>query len=429
MGNVMTMAYPQARGDGSAKSEYSNRLSSEEIARYTEGYRRCCRVEHVVGAEATAASTATVAATPARKPSGNSSSNSSAFGVLDASDAQPTTVSGVTKKVFRTKVLGAFTMIPHSLSDRLFEVLDAAQTGELSLDDVLNGIAWLKYGTLDEHVHLLFIIYDLDNAGNVGRDTLVRFMDVIYGRKRARRGSTVAFLNRIFAGRVAVSLDEFKLIVGEKDEHGEALLIEWLNVLAERIGMNDDPKILELEQKYNPVVIRQRIADATLFSINEVSTLERQFHKMFDTKGGTSNRIPCDHFIAVLTEQSFPRRLLERVCATTVFPEIILFEEFCQFVSDFCRGTKESRCKHLLELYKDSGTGSVPLKVIKELIEDSAACDNDKIEATQISEESKQVCHQLAVVLVGEYLTCFFSGFYRSCLMILTLHHGMLRPF
>lgn len=402
MGNVMTMAYPQARGDGSAKSEYSNRLSSEEIARYTEGYRRCCRVEHVVGAEA--AATAAVAAAPARKPS----NNSNAFGVLDASDAQPSSGSGVTKKVFRTKVLGAFTMIPHSLSDRLFEVLDAAQTGELSLDEVLNGIAWLKYGTQDEHVHLLFIIYDLDNAGNVARDTLVRFMDVIYGRKRARRGSTVAFLNRIFAGRVAVSLDEFKLIVGEKDEHGEALLIEWLNVLAERIGMNDDPKILELEQKYNPVVIRQRIADATLFSINEVSTLERQFHKLFDTKGGTSNRIPCDHFVTVLTEQSFPRRLLERVCATTLFAEIMLFEEFCQFVSDFCRGTKESRCKNVLKLYKDSDTGSVPLKAIKELIEDSAACDNDKFEATQISEESKQVCLQLAVVLIDEYLTHSF---------------------
>lgn len=401
MGNVMSMGYPQARGDGSVKNDYANRLSSEETARYAEGYRRCCRVEHVVGAEATSATTATVAAMPTRKPSGNSGSNTSALSVLDAADIQPGIGSGVTKKVFRTKVLGAFTMIPHSLSDRLFEVLDVAQTGELSLDDVLNGIAWLKYGTLDEHVHLLFIIYDLDNAGNVARDTLVRFMDVIYGRKRARRGSTVAFLSRIFAGRAAVSLDEFKLIVTEKDEHGEALLIDWLNILAERIGMNDDPKILELEQKYNPVVIRQRIADATLFSMNEVSTLERQFHKMFDTKGGTSNRIPCDHFIAVLTEQSFPRRLLERVCATTVFTEIMLFEEFCQFVSDFCRGTKESRCKNLLGLYKNSSTGRVPLKAIKELIEDGAACDNDKIEATQILEESKQVCHCNSVMLVS----------------------------
>lgn len=416
MGNLVSYGQSAEGAENSAalaagaakEKEYIQRLSPAEIKKYTEGYRRICRTEtsspissSPIANPSSSASTlpplpASAATAVKRRPS-SSSSSSQVVAVANAPMALQTT-GGLSKKVFRQKLLSAFTMIPTSLSDRLFEVLDTDHMGELSCENVLSGIAWLKHGTYDEQVRLLFIIYDLDSTGLVTRDVMDRFMDVVYGRRKARSASTVALLDRIFDGRSSFTIDEFKLVIRERDEHGDALLLRWLSVLAGTIGTEEDAKILELELSYNPAVIRQRIADATLFSVNEVTALERQFHKLFDTKGGTSNRIPSEQFISVLSERSFPKRLLERVCQTTVLPELVLFDEFCKFVSNFCRGKIESRYVHLFAIFKsddDNGTEEgmrrISWSAVEELFALGSNCATDEDEKLLVAQERSQL--------------------------------------
>ncbi|CAI5730610.1 unnamed protein product [Peronospora destructor] len=320
MGNMMGMGGSHAATDDAS------------IKRYMDGYRRICRVE-----------------------SSGSSSNPPSSSLHGGSSSIVTSGIGTTngllvgKKLFRKKVLGAFTMIPHSLSDRLFDVLDIERSGELSPANVLRGLAWLKHGTFEEKVQLLFIIYDLEGAGEMSREVLDRFMDVIYGRMRARHRDTVKFLDRIFDGRLTMNFYEFRQIVQQKDERGDALLVKWLDVLAAKIGIEDDSRILELEKAYNPIVIRRRIAQATLFSLTEVTMLERQFKKMFDPKAGASTM---------------------NIEISVSIQDLVLFEEFCQFLSDFCRGVSiEEKVHHLFHIYSDrSTTMKVDLGAMKSLI-------------------------------------------------------------
>ncbi|KAL3663002.1 hypothetical protein V7S43_011945 [Phytophthora oleae] len=392
MGNMMSMGGHALAGDAGSVDAYVARLSDSEVKRYTDGYRRICR------GEGSTSSSATNTPAPFLHRASSSASNGSNSNLTGAAAVAAATEAAngphLSKKLFRSKVLGAFSMIPHSLSDRLFEVLDTDHTGELSLLNVLSGLAWLKHGTYEEQVQLLFIIYDLDTAGEVSREVLDRFMDVIYGRKRARHSTTIKFLNRVFDGRTALDLHEFRQIVQKKDERGDALLVKWLAVLAAKIGIEDDPQILALEKTYNPVAIRRRIAQATLFSLTEVTSLERQFQKMFDPKGGASTRIPSSQFIEVLSAKGlFPEELLERFCACTAMSELVLFEEFCQFLSDFCRGgSSEEKMKHLFKIYSDrSTTVRVDFAAMKELIHVGVTCDTNDASETAEQEEERQV--------------------------------------
>jgi Ca2+-binding EF-hand superfamily protein len=382
MGNVMNMGYstPTDASETPVQDDYVQRLSAPDLKRYTDGFRRVCRVDsdHNGGGMG-GGQLPPLAPAPSfppkgsRRGNGNGSVNPvSGNGIAASSMGGP----GLTKKLFRSKLLSAFPLIPHSLSDRLFEVLDTDQRSELSVETVLRGIALLKHGTRDEHLQLLFTIYDLDNTGLVARDMLDRFMDVIYGRKKARNAVTVGLLNRVFNGRATLTLNEFKQIAEEKDAEGHAVLLEWLYALSDRIGRVDDEQIVELEKKYNPVVIRHRIAETTLFSPSEVSSLEKQFHKLFDTKGGASNRIPCEQFIDLLTQHEFPRHILEKACEAKrmTVPGMVLFDEFCQILSNCCRGMAEPRCHRLFELYAsevDDGETrerSISRKEVEELL-------------------------------------------------------------
>jgi Ca2+-binding EF-hand superfamily protein len=399
MGNVVGGGSASPGAEAAAGDTYLARLSDAEIKRYAEGYRRICRSESGGGGSAgdssplaarapsagapapSAASTGAIASAFLPRRGGSTSGSSPASAEADASapvEAVSALAGGsgvVSKKLFRNKVLGTFTMIPHSLSDRLFEVLDTERSGELTLDNVLRGIAWLKHGTFEEQVQLLFIIYDLDGADRVARDVLDRFMDVIYGRKRARHRTTVEFLDGVFNGRASLSIDEFRDVVQQTDARGDALLVKWLATLAAKIGADEDADILELERKYNPVVIRHRIADATEFTVSEVAALERQFQRLFDAKSGASARVPSEQFVDVLSEQNFPQKLLARFATATALPQVVTFDEFCQFVSDFCRGTRGAKMRHLFRMYKDPDSGRAQLEAIEEIIRIGAQCD------------------------------------------------------
>ncbi|TYZ59898.1 hypothetical protein PybrP1_009211 [[Pythium] brassicae (nom. inval.)] len=379
---------------GSDVKTLIQRLPPAELRRLSEGYRRICRAD-AAPSPSSASSSTPVPLPPPPPPVAAPSARNSSAGVLPsvvpaalkrrasgiataptpAANANAHPTAALSKKVFRQKVLSAFAMIPTSLADRLFDVLDTERSGELSCDNLLSGVARLKYGTYEEQVRLLFVLYDLDSVGLVTRDVMDRFMDVVYGRRHARSATTIAFLDRIFDSRSGLTIDEFKLVIRERDERGDPLLLRWLSVLADAIGAEEDPQILALERSYNPAMVRQRIADDTLFSVNEVSMLERQFHKLFDTKGGASNRIPREQFVRVLGERGFPPRLLERVGDATALSDLVLFDEFCSFVSKFCRGRTEARSVHLFELFKYTSAAAagalkdaIPWSALQELL-------------------------------------------------------------
>ncbi|DAZ99023.1 TPA: hypothetical protein N0F65_010909 [Lagenidium giganteum] len=382
MGNLVTMGYAAGDAEEPATNDYVQRLAAPDLRRYTEGYRRICRLDTPgMGGAATDTSTSTSAsASPSKLASaraGVARVAATAPATSAATTTPPARGAGLSKKNFRNKLLAAFTMIPHSLSDRLFEVLDANHTGELSLENVLSGISWLKHGTKEEQEQLLFVIYDLDGTGLISRAVMDRFMDVVYGRKRARSATTVEFLNhRVFQNRSSLTLEEFRTVVHECDALGEPLLTKWLDRLAEKIGLDEDSAIVALEKQYNPVVIRHRIAESTLFSINEVSALEKQFHRLFDTKGGASDRIPCQAFMAVLKEH-FPLPFLQRFCAhyPLTITGMVLFDDFCTFLSKFCRGDAATKSKHVFELYRDATTEHIAQEQLNELVQVARRCD------------------------------------------------------
>ncbi|TDH68264.1 hypothetical protein CCR75_008405 [Bremia lactucae] len=383
MGSVMSMGGTPT-GD---RNTFVSRLSPADIKSLTEGHRRLCRVECAPSSPSSSPSSLLQLASSSN--SSGSSNNSTA-----AAEVATERINGslLNKKVFRDKVLGAFTMIPHTLADRLFEVLDTERSGELSLANLLSGLSWLKYGTYEEQVNLLFIIYDLDAIGEVSRDVIERFMDVIYGRKRGRHATTVTFLDKVFDERDKLDLPKFRKVVHLKDARGDALLVKWLAVLATKIGVEDDPGIIALENKYNAVAIRRRIAQSTLFSLTEVTALERQFQKIFDPKGGPSTRIPSAQFVNVLKANGlFPELLLIRFCACTAMPDLVLFEEFCQFLSDFCRGSsKEKKVHHLFKIFSNRTKKKlVDFASMKDLIHVGVFCDTNvsKKDAPQIEEQ------------------------------------------
>nr|CCA13990.1 ubiquitinspecific protease putative [Albugo laibachii Nc14] len=317
----------------------------------------------------------------------------------------------LTKRMFRTKVLASFAMIPHSLADRLFDVLDADHCGTLTAEKILSGISWLKYGTQEEFEQLLFIIYDLENEGRLTQDVLVRFIDVIYGKIRARGTATTAFFNSIFSEHSSLSFQEFRAVVHQRDSNGVALLTHWLLVLADGIGLEDDPAIMMLDQEYSPVVIRHRIAEGTLFSVNEIASLERQFTRLEAIlirpeaeqllKESASTRYPNGNgsertpdattranstttrtsmtgksrvdanFLIENMGRYFPTDFLKRyfelrspdiftptliqenghLCGAMQCNFSVTLEDFCSFVSTFCRGTTQSKLQRVFELY------------------------------------------------------------------------------
>ncbi|GLD96391.1 hypothetical protein PINS_up005074 [Pythium insidiosum] len=378
MGNIVSMGYgssPEAPS-GPARTDIIQRLSSEDLKRYTEGFRRVCRNDSTSSASSAVDASVGEQETPSGAIGGGHpplpppppvsrngapaapastqrrNNNAARVGVGGVVSNASVSGEGMSKKLFRSKLLSSFPLIPHSLSDRLFEVLDQEQRGTLSVELVLRGMALLKHGTRDEHEQLLFTIYDLDNTGLVARDVIDRFMDVIYGRKRARHPSSVELLNRIFAGRATLTFDEFRAVVHEKDAKGDALLTAWLELLVDHIGRKEDEAIAVLERQYNPIVIRHRIAEATKFSTNEIAALEKQFHRLFDTKGGASNRIAAEQFMDVLVQHHFPRAVLEQLCTVgTAIKGIVLFDEFCMFLSNVSRGSVKEKCEKLLTLF------------------------------------------------------------------------------
>jgi Ca2+-binding EF-hand superfamily protein len=188
MGNIVGLGYTPNDSNCPEEVTYVDRLSTYDLKRYKEGFRRICRSENVSSHQndTTSITTTTAAA------------SQTSFGSKNVADATKASNMCLNKQTFRQKILSAFTMIPSSLSDRLFDVLDVKKTEKLTIENVISGIAWLKHGTKEEKEKLLYIIYDLDGNGELTRDVLEMFMDAIYGRKRGRSSSTIEFLNQIF---------------------------------------------------------------------------------------------------------------------------------------------------------------------------------------------------------------------------------------
>jgi hypothetical protein len=220
--------------------------------------------------------------------------------------------------------------------------------------------------------------------------------------------------------RSALTLEEFKEAVQMKDAVGNALLFEWLQLLSQKIGAGEDSNILELEKKYNPVIIRHRISESTKFSINEVAALEKQFHKIFNSKG--SYRVTVDQFIETLQmglrntlkmhqncrthqelsidkrwfeEGGFVERIARRENTHAGSAVVIAFDAFCRASSHLCRGDFKSKLHYFFQLYKENpqqDQGSqveewIGLSGIEKLLEFARTCDCFEREADENSEK------------------------------------------
>ncbi|RHZ23207.1 hypothetical protein DYB37_001619 [Aphanomyces astaci] len=243
---------------------------------------------------------------------------------------------GMEKDTFRIMVLHAFPRLPKTLGERLFDVLNTERSGLLQWSELLSGL------DLTQHVHgnkallvenqckFLFDVYDLSESGQLQRDILDRFANVIYGVRGIP--SMDEALQALFdkPGKVpTLSYADFSSAFREKSP---AFLFTWLETLARHVGRKPHPAIRDLQDRYNVVRVRERIQRSTLLTLEEICGLEKWFQRAL--RGRLTLRT-ADFLLQVL-EPHVSRPFCDLLAPW--LGDKIDFASFCALLSNFCRG-------------------------------------------------------------------------------------------
>ncbi|CAN0349712.1 unnamed protein product, partial [Hapterophycus canaliculatus] len=72
-----------------------------------------------------------------------------------------------------------FRALPWIEPDRLFHALDSNKSGRISFDDFVVGLAVCCRGSLEEKMHFLFGVYDMNEDGLISRDELLLMLNQV----------------------------------------------------------------------------------------------------------------------------------------------------------------------------------------------------------------------------------------------------------
>eukprot|EP00937_MAST-01D_sp_MAST-1D-sp2_P001671 g1671.t1 len=229
----------------------------------------------------------------------------------------------MSRQVFVRDVLQpAYPNIPTQLANRIFYALDVEEVGELQFEQFLCALAVLTRGTLAQQMQLFGALFDLDRNGVLTRDIMSRFLRAIYGRRYAASPRCTALLSWLFygTGTRALTLAEFAELLGalppgasrtlistnpreeaEAAREARALLFDWLRapppaaagsrragdagsvlgVVSRALAPTArlDPRLLVLEQRYDPATARAGLAaeHGMPFSLVELATVQGHF--------------------------------------------------------------------------------------------------------------------------------------------------------
>ncbi|RHZ21734.1 hypothetical protein DYB26_005048 [Aphanomyces astaci] len=243
---------------------------------------------------------------------------------------------GMEKDTFRIMVLHAFPRLPKTLGERLFDVLNTERSGLLQWSELLSGL------DLTQHVHgnkallvenqckFLFDVYDLSESGQLQRDILDRFANVIYGVRGIPTMDEA--LQALFDKRGKVPTLSYADFSSAFREKSPAFLFTWLETLARHVGRKPHPAIRDLQDRYNVVRVRERIQRSTLLTLEEICGLEKWFQRAL--RGRLTLRT-ADFLLQVL-EPHVSRPFCDLLAPW--LGDKIDFASFCALLSNFSRG-------------------------------------------------------------------------------------------
>ncbi|KAH9130370.1 hypothetical protein LEN26_008581 [Aphanomyces euteiches] len=262
---------------------------------------------------------------------------------------------GMDKETFRGMVLSAFSRLPKTLGERIFDVLNTEHSGLLQWSELLSALdltqstnTYIKTNFEESQCKLLFAIYDLNDTGQLQRDILERFVTVIFGVRGLPDADSL--LNSTFASSTqtppTLGYKDFTAMFQAKEP---AFLFTWIRKIALNVGRKPNQAIQELQNRYNVVYIREKIRSRTHLTMEEICGLEKWFQRVL------SGRLKLE--TTVFVSDVLMPHVSTGVCElmTIYLGDKIDFTQFCTILSKVARGTSDSKRSFLFEIAQVNG--------------------------------------------------------------------------
>ncbi|KDO31693.1 hypothetical protein SPRG_03611 [Saprolegnia parasitica CBS 223.65] len=255
-----------------------NLLPSDELEDIQAAFTRLCSSKHFASSsdESSDKPTEPPSPAPTSAPSllvtGPLSTQGSMLQLLE-----PKENVSINKTAFRRDVLSVFPDMPSTFAMRLLKGISDKQHSDICMDEFVRAIAILRHGSVEDQLAFAYQMCDHDHMGKLQSTGLGNLLICVYGRTLADKPEYKRLLNDVFDyGRVRLGLPEF---VSEIQKQPLAtLLIEWMPRFMDVLCESADPKLLELQEEYNPVVQQKILEAETLFSSKEIGLLQEAFH-------------------------------------------------------------------------------------------------------------------------------------------------------
>ncbi|OQR98273.1 ubiquitin-specific protease [Achlya hypogyna] len=263
-----------------------NLLPADELEDIQAAFQRLCSSKHFASsgdddkAETPPAAPAAASSPPAPPLSnttllvtGPLSSQGSMLSLL----LDPKENVSINKTAFRRDVLSVFPDMPSTFAMRLLKGISDKQHNDISMDEFVRAIAILRHGSLEDQLAFAFQMCDHDHMGKLQSTGLGNLLICVYGRSVADKADYKKLLNEVFDyGRVRLGQPEFLTEIQKQPL--ASLLVDWMPRFIAVLCESADPKLLELQEEYNPVVQQKILERETLFSLKEIGLLQEAFH-------------------------------------------------------------------------------------------------------------------------------------------------------
>ncbi|NXT08398.1 EFCB1 protein, partial [Prunella fulvescens] len=98
------------------------------------------------------------------------------FDTLVAKASSQFAGAGFDRTVFRDTLYNAFGMTDDVVLDRVFSIFDKDNTGRITVEEWVEGLAVLLRGTLEEKMKYCFTIYDLNGDGYISKEEMFQML-------------------------------------------------------------------------------------------------------------------------------------------------------------------------------------------------------------------------------------------------------------
>ncbi|OQR81726.1 ubiquitin-specific protease [Thraustotheca clavata] len=255
-----------------------NLLPTEELDDIEAAFQRLCSSKHSNNESSDDKTNDSTANTPTQPSNGTLlvtgplSSIGSMAQLLDSKENI-----SISKTAFRRDVLSVFPDMPSTFAMRFIKGVSDKQHNDISMDEFVRAIAILRHGSLEDRLTFAFHMCDHDHMGKLQSTGLGNLLICINGRAIADKLEYKRLLNDVFDyGRARLAVTEF--IAEIQKQSSCSLIIDWMPQFIDILCESANPKLLELQEEYNPVVQQKILESETHFTVKDISLLQDAFH-------------------------------------------------------------------------------------------------------------------------------------------------------